>query len=81
MISPLRTKWIALLMFANRHELISFKTQDIYSSQLFYTVADAMAEAGWLECVSEDGDGCIRRKRYRITFEGALIAGAFEGKI
>lgn len=81
MMSLLRTRWISLLIFANGHEFITFKTQNIYSSQLFYKVADAMAKAGWLDCKMKDGNGCVRIKRYRVTFEGALIAEAFKGKL
>ena len=81
MPSLLTTTWSQLLAATNRWNIISYHQQDICGGKTFFALMDEMARIGWVDCHTTDGRGCIKNKTYRITFEGALVATAFEGKL
>jgi len=81
MSSILTTAWTQLLARTNLNNRLACDQQAVCSPPTFYKLMDEMARIGWLRIEESGKRGAMIRKVYRITFEGALISEAFNGKL
>jgi hypothetical protein len=60
-------------------KLISFKTQNIYSSNTFYDVVSEFERLGWITRIGNGGYGCVEKLNFEISIEGTLVELALRG--
>jgi len=74
-----KTKWVELLLLMWKKESITYHSQNIYRSVIFYKVMREFERLSWVKCENSNGSGCIEKKKWSITMTGCMVCKvAFE---
>lgn len=75
MKSLLITKWLLLLEQFSTKRVLSYKTQNIYSSSKFYAVCAEFEKLGWVKRFKAlQSLGCVEKLNFEISIEGEFVA-------